>query len=129
VCAGSCSPGNLHLINGQFDCHRSHVPVLTIAAHLFRARSHYCELVSNAHRMPGTLEIAIREAVSKRVVSVVMFPGDVALQEATPAALAVSEGLLPRPATIVPDAGLLTRLAALINEVERVTILCGSGAK
>jgi pyruvate dehydrogenase (quinone) len=56
--------------------------------------------------MPRTLEIAIREAVSKRGVPVVVIPGDVALQEATPAAMAVSEGLLPCPATIAPDAGL-----------------------
>src|SRR6201991_4679349 len=86
VCAGSCGPGNLHLINGLFDCHRSRVPVLAIAAHLpsaeigsgyfqethpehlFRECSHYCELVSNARQMPRTLEIAIREAVSKRGV-------------------------------------------------------------
>src|SRR5580704_11601861 len=34
VCAGSCGPGNLHLINGLFDCHRSRVPVLAIAAHI-----------------------------------------------------------------------------------------------
>src|SRR6476619_2586330 len=99
VCAGSCGPGNLHLINGLFDCHRSRVPVVAIAAHLpsaeigsgyfqethpehlFRECSHYCELISNARQMPRTLEIAIREAVSKRGVSVVVIPGDVALQE------------------------------------------------
>src|SRR6202795_1575455 len=70
VCAGSCGPGNLHLINGLFDCHRNHVPVLAIAAHipsteiglgyfqethpqdLFRECSHYCELVSGANQMP-----------------------------------------------------------------------------
>ena len=145
VCAGSCGPGNLHLINGLFDCHRSRVPVLAIAAHLpsaeigsgyfqethpehlFRECSHYCELVSNARQMPRTLEIAIREAVAKRGVSVVVIPGDVALQEAAPATLAVSDALLPRPATIVPDADSLTRLAALLNEADRVTILCGSG--
>jgi pyruvate dehydrogenase (quinone) len=34
VCAGSCGPGNLHLINGLYDCHRSRVPVLAIAAHI-----------------------------------------------------------------------------------------------
>src|ERR1700750_1634212 len=81
VCAGSCGPGNLHLINGLFDCHRSRVPVLALAAHipsagigsgyfqetqpgiLFKECSHYCQLVSSAHQMPRTLEIAIREAV------------------------------------------------------------------
>src|SRR5271163_4308895 len=103
VCAGSCGPGNLHLINGLFDCHRSRVPVLAIAAHipsteigsgyfqethpenLFRECSHYCELVSSARQMPRILEIAIREAVGKRGVSVIVLPGDVALQDAQPA--------------------------------------------
>ena len=98
VCAGSCGPGNLHLINGLFDCHRSRVPVLAIAAHipsaeigsgyfqethpetLFKECSHYCELVSSAKQMPRTVEIAIREAVGKRGVSVIVIPGDVALQ-------------------------------------------------
>jgi pyruvate dehydrogenase (quinone) len=93
VCAGSCGPGNLHLINGRFDCHRSRGPVLAIAAHipspeigsgyfqethpenLFKECSHYCELVSNARQMPRTVEIAIREAVGKRRVSVIVLPG------------------------------------------------------
>src|SRR6201994_1513072 len=147
VCAGSCGPGNLHLINGLFDCHRSRVPVLAIAAHLpsaeigssyfqethpehlFRECSHYCELISSARQMPRTLEIAIREAVSKRGVSVVVIPGDIALQEAAPAVPSTSESLAPCPATIVPDTDSLTRLAALLNEADRVTILCGSGCE
>ena len=92
VCAGSCGPGNLHLINGLFDCHRSRVPVLAVAAHipsaeigasyfqathpesLFKECSHYCELVSSANQMPRTLEVAIREAVGRRGVSVVVIP-------------------------------------------------------
>jgi hypothetical protein len=100
VCAGSCGPGNLHLINGLFDCHRFRVPVLAIAAHipsaeigagyfqethpeaLFQERSHYCELISGAPQMPRTLEVAIRQAVGNRGVSVVVIPGDVALQPA-----------------------------------------------
>ena len=76
--------------------------------------------------MPRALEIAIREAVAKRGVSVVVIPGDVALQEAAPAA---PERLLHRPAVIMPDAASLTRLAALLNEADRVTILCGSTCK
>src|SRR5246500_3674401 len=105
VCAGSCGPGNLHLINGLFDCHRSRVPVLAIAAQipsveigsgyfqethpqtLFQECSHYCELVSAASQMPRVLEVAIREAVGRRGVSVVVIPGDVALQPASPAPL------------------------------------------
>src|SRR5919107_1417128 len=99
VCAGSAGPGNLHLINGLFDCHRNRVPVLAIAAHipsseigrgyfqethpqtLFQECSHYCELVSDPAQLPGVLEIAMREAVAKRGVAVVVIPGDVALKE------------------------------------------------
>src|SRR5471032_3220308 len=116
VCAGSCGPGNLHLINGLFDCHRSRVPVLGIAAHipsseigagyfqethpqtLFQECSHYCELISSANQMPRTLEVAIREAVGKRGVSVVVMPGDVALQPAFDASPIKIDGLrLPSP--------------------------------
>lgn len=100
VCAGSCGPGNLHLINGLFDCHRNHVPVLAIAAHipsseigsgyfqethpqeLFRECSHYCELVSSPEQIPQVLAIAMRKAVLNRGVSVVVLPGDVALKPA-----------------------------------------------
>src|SRR6202789_577839 len=100
VCAGSCGPGNLHLINGLYDCHRSRVPVLAIAAqipsneigsryfqethpeHLFAQCSHYCELVSQPEQMPRVLEIAMQTAISRRGVSVITLPGDVALREA-----------------------------------------------
>src|SRR6267142_6428096 len=120
VCAGSCGPGNLHLINGLFDCQRSRVPVLAIAAHipsaeigsdyfqethpeiLFKECSHYCELVSSANQMPRTLEVAIREAVGKRGVSVLVIPGDVALQPATEALAPKVEGLLPPAPVVVP---------------------------
>src|ERR1700754_4718701 len=96
VCAGSCGPGNLHLINGLYDCHRTGVPVLAIAAHipsaeigrgyfqetkpdnLFRDCSHYCELVSHPSQLPGVLESAIRAAIGHRGVAVVVVPGDVA---------------------------------------------------
>src|SRR5262252_4851406 len=99
VCAGSCGPGNLHLINGLFDAHRSLAPVLAIAAHipsseigtgyfqethpdqLFRECSHYCELVSNPHQAPRVLQSALQHAVSKRGVSVIVLPGDVAALE------------------------------------------------
>src|SRR6266705_5221591 len=97
VCAGSCGPGNLHLINGLYDCYRSRVPVLAIAAQipsneigrgyfqethpdqLFRECSHYCELVSRPDQLPGVLESAIRAAIGKRGVAVIAIPGDIAL--------------------------------------------------
>src|SRR2546430_7721960 len=116
VCAGSCGPGNLHLINGLYDAHRSRLPVLAIAAQipsgeigsgyfqethpeqLFKECSHFCELISAADQMPRNLEIAIREAVGNRGVSVVVLPGDVALQRASDAPLReVSSLLPPRP--------------------------------
>jgi pyruvate dehydrogenase (quinone) len=147
VCAGSCGPGNLHLINGLFDCHRSRVPVLGIAAHipsqeigagyfqethpesLFKECSHYCELISSAHQVPRALEVAIREAVGKRGVSVVVLPGDVALQPASDAPIANRFSLLPPAPVVVPAKPDLDRLADMLNGDGRVTILCGSGCQ
>jgi pyruvate dehydrogenase (quinone) len=147
VCAGSCGPGNLHLINGLFDCHRSRVPVLAIAAHipsaeigagyfqethpetLFQECSHYCELISGPHQMPRTLEVAIRQAVASRGVSVVVIPGDVALQPASSAPAPKVFGLLPPKAVVTPAPADLDRLAALLNGKGRVTVLCGSGCQ
>jgi len=144
VCAGSCGPGNLHLINGLFDCHRSRVPVLAIAAHipsveigssyfqethpenLFKECSHYCELISSARQMPRAIEIAIREAVGKRGVSVIVLPGDVALLRAESSSPGSLDLLPPRP-VVVPQAAELKALADLLNGANRVTILCGSG--
>ena len=145
VYAGSCGPGNLHLINGLFDCHRSRVPVLAIAAQipsaeigagyfqethpqtLFKECSHYCELISGANQMPRVLEVAIREAVGRRGVSVVVIPGDVALQPTADAPPSKVGGLLPPRPVVVPERSVLDRLAALLNGDRRVTILCGSG--
>lgn len=147
VCAGSCGPGNLHLINGLFDCHRSRVPVLAIAAQipsseigsgyfqethpeqLFKECSHYCEVVSGANQLQRTLELAIRQAVTNRGVSVIVIPGDVALQPAEMGSDPQPANLLPsRPA--VPAANdALDRLAALLNGNGRVTMLCGSGCQ
>jgi pyruvate dehydrogenase (quinone) len=147
VCAGSCGPGNLHLINGLFDCHRSRVPVLAIAAQipspeigagyfqethpqtLFQECSHYCELISSANQMPRTLEVAIRQAVAKRGVSVVVMPGDVALQPALDAPAPRVASLLPPRAVVTPAGADLDRLAALLNGNGRVTVLCGSGCQ
>jgi pyruvate dehydrogenase (quinone) len=147
VCAGSCGPGNLHLINGLFDCHRSRVPVLAIAAQipsseigsdyfqethpdqLFKECSHYCEFISGAGQMQRTLELAIRQAVTDRGVSVVVIPGDVALQPAAAAADPQPANLLPaRPAEPAANEAL-DRLAALLNGENRVTMLCGSGCQ
>ncbi len=143
VCAGSCGPGNLHLINGLFDCHRNHVPVLAIAAHipsseigsnyfqethpqeLFRECSHYCELVSNPEQLPQVLSIAMRKAILNRGVSVVVLPGDVALQPAPEGASDV--WYPPQQPLVRPAADQLTALAETLNAASNITLLCGSG--
>ena len=145
VCAGSCGPGNLHLINGLFDCHRSRVPVLAIAAHipsgevgsgyfqethpetLFKECSHYCEQISGANQMPRVLEVAIREAVGKCGVSVVVMSGDVALQAAADAPAPRAAGLLPPSPVVTPARKDLENLGTLLNGQRRVTLLCGGG--
>src|SRR5258708_4015166 len=147
VCAGSCGPGNLHLINGLLDCQRPPVPVLAIAAQipsaelgagyfhehhpeaLFKEPSHYWELISGADEMPGVLEIAIRQAVGNRGVSVVVIPGDIALQPASDAPPSKVSGLLPSQAVAMPTRADVDRLAALLNSDGRVTMLCGSGCQ
>lgn len=147
VCAGSCGPGNMHLINGLYDCNRTRVPVLAIAAQvpsgevgsnyfqetrpeaLFRECSVYCETISDADQMPRTLETAIRAAVGHRGVSVVAMPGDVALR-ATTGTLARSAGaLLPPTSVTVPTQTDIADLAALLNGAEKVTILAGRGCR
>jgi pyruvate dehydrogenase (quinone) len=142
VCAGSCGPGNLHLINGLFDCQRSGVPVLAIAAHipsteigidyfqathpesLFKECSHYVELVSNPALLPQILHRAMRIAVAKRGVAVVVISGDVALQalDAAP-----PQWLLPSPPAVLPNAREIDELAEILNGSERVALFCGAG--
>lgn len=143
VCAGSCGPGNLHLINGLYDCHRSRVPVLAIAAqipsneigsgyfqetrpeHLFAQCSHYCELVSQPEQMPRVLEIAMQTALSRRGVAVVAIPGDVALRDA------IEQGPrlhFPPPApTVCPSEEEIARLAGVLTKAKKITILGGAG--
>jgi pyruvate dehydrogenase (quinone) len=145
ACAGSCGPGNLHLINGLFDAHRSRVPVLAIAAqipsaeigggyfqethpqNLSRECSHYCELVSDPSQLPYVLENAIRAAVGLRGVSVVVIPGDVALRKAAKHALSTPRGLAPPKPKIVPEMEELKALASMLNGTQRVTLFCGRG--
>src|SRR5271168_2552058 len=141
VCAGSCGPGNLHLINGLFDCHRSGAPVLAIAAHipsteigsdyfqathpeaLFKECSYYVELVSNPNLLPQILNRAIRVAIAKRGVAIVVIPGDVALK---PATAAVANWLVPAGPVVRPADLEIDKLAVILNSAERVTLLCGA---
>jgi len=143
VCAGSCGPGNMHLINGLYDCQRSRVPVLAIAAQvpsaeigsgyfqetnpeqIFAGCSHYSELISQPEQMPRVLEIAIQTAISRRGVAVVVIPGDVALREAVeqkPRLLFAP----PKP-TVCPSDDELGVLADVLNRSKKTTIFGGAG--
>ena len=146
VCAGSCGPGNLHLINGLFDAQRSRVPVLAIAAHiprteigseyfqethpqdLFRECSVYRELVSTPEMAPRILEMAMRAAVEERGVAVVVIPGEIFSQRADASGRTVRP-VLPSRSVIRPDDESLRRAADMLNGAQRVTILGGAGVE
>ena len=143
VCAGSCGPGNLHLINGLYDCHRSRVPVLAIAAqiptseigsdyfqetdpqHLFAECSHYCASISEPDQLLRVLDIAIRTAVARRGVSVVVISGDIALKDAVEPVPGLRS--LSAEPIVVPSEGELASLARILDDAERITILGGAG--
>ncbi|MFL6522686.1 MAG: thiamine pyrophosphate-binding protein, partial [Nitrososphaera sp.] len=143
VCAGSCGPGNTHLVNGLYDCYRSKVPLLAIAAHipimeigsayfqethpelLFRECSQYCEMVSHPEQIPRVLEIAMRTAVSVSGVAIVILPGDIALKESVS-----NRPFIPfeQPkTTICPSKEEIAKLAEVLNSAQKVTILGGAG--
>jgi pyruvate dehydrogenase (quinone) len=143
VCAASCGPGNLHLINGLFDANRTRVPVLAIAAHipreeiggsyfqethpqeLFRECSVYAELVSAPEQLPRVLEIAMRHAIERAGVAVVVVPGEIFLHHAGHDASPTE--IRPAASVIRPSDEVLAAAAGSLNATERVTILAGAG--
>ncbi|MFI6644972.1 pyruvate dehydrogenase [Streptomyces sp. NPDC050504] len=146
ACAGSCGPGNLHLINGLYDAHRSMAPVLALASHipsseigtgyfqethpdqLFRECSHYSELISSPKQMPRVLRTAIQHAVGRGGVSVVSLPGDVAAEEAPQkAADAAEHDLVTTLPSVRPGDAEIEKLVRLVDGAKRVTLFCGSG--
>ena len=144
VCAGSCGPGNLHLINGLYDANRSGAPVLAIASHipskqigssffqethpdrLFNECSVYSELISTAEQAPRVMHSAIQHAVGLRGVAVVTLPGDIAGLEATAETPAPATF---RPATLMPDPASVQELADAINAAGKVAIFAGAGVE
>ncbi|MFI6492098.1 pyruvate dehydrogenase [Streptomyces sp. NPDC050564] len=143
ACAGSCGPGNLHLINGLYDAHRSMAPVLALASQipsseiglgyfqethpdqLFRECSHYSELISSPKQMPRLLQTAIQHAVGQSGVSVVSLPGDIAAEPAPDKPLETA--LVTSRPTVRPGDTEIDKLVAMIDEAEKVTLFCGSG--
>ncbi|MER7016177.1 pyruvate dehydrogenase [Saccharopolyspora sp. NPDC000359] len=145
VCAGSCGPGNLHLINGLFDAHRSGAPVLALASHipsaqigtgffqethpeeLFNECSHFCELLSQPEQMPRLLRTAIQTASGRRGAAVLVLPGDVAEK---PVASATGTGIVEcEPPTVVPPQEQVLALADKLNQAERPMFFCGAGTR
>src|SRR5258705_5502317 len=143
VCAGSCCPGNLHLINGLYDCHRTRVPVLAIAAkipsseigsgffqethpeNLFKDCSYYCELVSQPEQMPRVLGIAMRTAIARQGVAVVIIPGDIALRPCNSQPLSL--GLDKSASSTLPSSESVEKAARTLNDARTLTILGGAG--
>src|SRR6202046_4801358 len=145
ACAGSCGPGNLHLINGLFDAHRSNAPVLAIASHiptseigtgyfqethpeiLFKECSHYCELISNPKQFERVLHIAMQSALGKGGVGVIVLPGDVGGADLP--AEGAPRSLVGRRPSIRPGEKDLARLAELMNSSRKVALFCGIGCE
>ncbi|MFE4858843.1 pyruvate dehydrogenase [Streptomyces sp. NPDC056670] len=143
ACAGSCGPGNLHLINGLYDAHRSMAPVLALASQipsseiglgyfqethpdqLFRECSHYSELISNPQQMPRVLQTAIQHAIGRGGVSVLSLPGDIASAQAPDKA--IDHALVTSRPSVRPGDTEIDKFAALIDGAKRVTLFCGSG--
>src|ERR1700754_2677694 len=143
ACAGSCGPGNLHLINRLLAAHRSMAAGLAIAAQipsseigtgyfqethpdwLFAECSHYSELISHPEQMPRVLQTAIQHAIGRSGVAVVSLPGDIAGRQAPQRAAELA--LVTRRPTICPSEEEVAALARMVDEAQRVTLFCGSG--
>ncbi|MCM2422286.1 pyruvate dehydrogenase [Streptomyces sp. RKAG293] len=143
ACAGSCGPGNVHLLNGLFDAHRSMAPVLALAAQIpsseigtgyfqethpdqmFKECSHYSELISNPQQMPRVLQTAIQHAIGRGGVSVISLPGDIAAQPAPQRS--IEHALVTRRPSVRPGDAELDALARMVDAADKVTLFCGSG--
>ena len=144
VCAGSCGPGNLHLINGLYDANRTGAPVLAIASHIpsvqigstyfqethpdrvFEECSVYNELISSAAQSPRTVNSAIRHAVGLGGVAVITLPGDITDLKAVEHVPTYAPA---RPATLAPNATDIEEAATLLNKADKVAIFAGAGVE
>ncbi|MFJ9522918.1 pyruvate dehydrogenase [Kitasatospora sp. NPDC101801] len=145
VCAGSCGPGNTHLVQGLYDAQRSGLPVLALASHIPSAQigtgffqethpervfvdcSSWCEMVSSPAQLPRLLRVAVQHALGARGVSTLVFPGDVA---ALPAANPTGTGsFLTEQAVAAPPWSQVQALAERLNAAERVALFCGAGVR
>ena len=144
VCAGSCGPGNTHLVQGLYDAHRDHAPVLAIASHipsskigtgffqethpeaLFAECSHFCEMVNSGPHGATLLHVAIQTAIAERGVSVLVLPGDIADEEVDGP---LTRTLATELGSVQPAAAPVGELARLIDEAEKVMLFAGAGVE
>jgi pyruvate dehydrogenase (quinone) len=142
VCAGSCGPGNTHLIQGLYDANRDNAPVLAIASHIpsgkigtgffqethpekvFEECSHFCEMVNSGQHGAKMLHIAVQTALAERGVSVLVLPGDIADEEVE---TSVSRDIASRTGRVLPDASVIADLAKLVDKARTVTLFVGAG--
>jgi pyruvate dehydrogenase (quinone) len=143
VCAGSCGPGNTHLIQGVMDANRSGAPVLVLASHiisreigtgyfqetdpeaLFAQASNFCQAVAHGNQVERLAREAIQSAVGKRGAAVLVLPGDILAGDAAGRVRAsATVTTSPRPA---PDPDTVAELAGHIAAAERITIYGGIG--
>lgn len=142
VCAGSCGPGNTHLIQGLYDAHRDGAPVLALASHipsgtigtgffqethpekLFQECSAFCEMINSGEHGAKMLHIAAQTALAERSVSVLVLPGDVADQEVDGA---FTRTLTTRFGAVAPHPDVVAELATLVDRAQKVTLFCGAG--
>lgn len=143
-CAGSCGPGHVHLINGLYDAHRSHVPVIAIAStiptsefgmdffqetntiKLFDDCSYYNQIATTAEQVPRMFQTAIQHAIHKKGVAVFGLPGDVAQLDAVESVTSMQ--LFRNKPVIRPSDHELTELSTLLNTERKIMIYCGIGA-
>jgi pyruvate dehydrogenase (quinone) len=143
VCAGSCGPGNTHLIQGVFDAHRMGAPVLAIASHiasteigtgffqetdpkrLFEQASHWVEMLGAPNQMPRMARVGIQHAVGLRGAAVLVVPGDV-LAAKTENDTGAGRYAIGRPLG-APPADVLAELAERIDRAGTVAIFGGIG--
>lgn len=144
VCAGSCGPGNTHLIQGVMDAHRSGAPVLALAAHipsrqvgtgyfqetrpeaLFTQTSHFCETVAHPDQVQRLTRGAIQAAVGRRGAAVLVLPGDV-LAAASAGRLRPSATVTTAPCP-VPAPEAVTELLGRIRAAQKIAVFAGIGA-
>jgi pyruvate dehydrogenase (quinone) len=145
ACAGSCGPGNLHLIQGLYNSHRNRAPVFAIAGQvptrflgteyfqethperIFRDCSHYCEAAYTAVQAATMSRLAIQSAITKRGVGLVCIPGDTLAQPA--AADLPTHPFFTDSPRIRPTDDDLDKFAQILNSARRPVIFGGEGCR